>query len=86
VKYILSQKEYDDLLERAVKVEAENTRELQEFCTMVADTLPIKWTWGEGKDTPTPWGCILTEVDVEWYCDQCPAQKVCPHQYKEWSK
>ncbi len=62
------------------------SKQLQKLCTEIADTMPIKWSWG-GAD-PKPWGCIITEVESgnEWYCDECPVQKICPNLSKEYSK
>jgi len=54
---------------------------LQDLCTRVANNEPVKEGWYKGK----PWGCILTE-EGEWYCDDCPVQDICPHDYKEWSQ
>jgi hypothetical protein len=57
------------------------TAKLQEFCTMIANTVPVAKGWYKGK----VWECILT-LDREWYCDDCPARNVCPHPNKHWSK
>lgn len=82
MKYLLDQEEFDALDKRAKAGDkAPNKKKLQEFCTMVANSLPVKGGWMDGKI----WGCILTSDD-EWYCDDCPAQEICPNSYKEWSK
>jgi len=86
MQYLLTYAEYNALESAAEKGRKGPTkRELQEFCTRVANEMPVRWTWGEGKDTPKPWGCILT-VKREWYCDECPARRLCPHDNKNWSK
>lgn len=85
MQYILTEDEYQKLLNTGKKREDLNQKELQDFCTRVANELPIKfWNNKEAK----PWGCLLTYggQDQEWYCDECPAQDVCPYPYKEWSK
>lgn len=86
MQYLLSEAEYESLKHLAqVGREAPKENELQAFCTRVANEMPIRWTWGEGRENPKPWGCIITKKS-EWYCDQCPAQELCPCQQKEWSK
>lgn len=90
MQYILTQEEYEALitdrnnLKRLLdrKTYAEYTAELQKFATLIADNLPIS----RGGGLPDQvWGCIFTK-DYEWYCDNCPAQNICPNQYKDWSK
>lgn len=81
MKYVLSQEEYDELVNRGAKREKELKDTLQDLCTRVANIEPIKDGWMAEK----PWGCILT-VEHEWYCDDCPVQDVCPRERKEWSK
>ena len=82
MQYLLTQEEIEeqraknDALDRLPAVE-----DLQVFCTFVADNLVLPSGWKEGQK----WGCILT-VKREWYCDDCPAMKVCPHPNKQWSK
>jgi len=84
VKYILSEKEYQELQQSvSLKLSLEK-KELQKLCTTIANTMPVTWTWGAGKETPTPWGCMLTADD--WYCDECPVQKICPNERKEYSQ
>lgn len=80
MQYILTQQEYDELLERKqhhIKLERSN---LQALCTQIANEMPVKW--GRGAE---PWGCILTEEN-EWYCDKCPVQEICPSDRKDWSQ
>lgn len=80
MQILLTESEYKALNERAlIGDQAPKGEDLQEFCTMVANRLPLKTHDNE------PWGCILTEEE-EWYCDECPAQNFCPHPNKNWSK
>ena len=79
--YILTQEEFDALQEKNRKITEDAQKVLQDLCTRVADSEPVKEGIGAGR----PWGCILTSKDV-WYCDDCPVQKVCPKQWKRWSK
>ena len=83
MQYILSQEEMADTskkLEAASRLPS--VKKLQAFCTMVANTLVLTSGWRKGS----VWGCILTEKEEEWYCDDCPAQEVCPYDAKHWSK
>lgn len=87
MQYILTQEELDKFRKEAKHNERmPSIKKLQEFCTMVADTLPVKGGWWDGK----PWGCIITEQkknpDYEWYCDECPARDICPYDYQHWSQ
>jgi len=78
MQFILSEEEYEALLEKGSQKDfiRLNNKALQELCTQIADTMPIKWSWGEDK--PKPWGCIHSAKDYEWYCDDCPVQNICP--------
>lgn len=83
MQYILSQEEYDALIEEKENHIQMSNAQLQKLCTKIADEMPVKWGWG-GPD-PKPWGCLITQDD-EWYCDKCPVQEICPHEWKSWSK
>lgn len=98
MQYILSEDEYKQLLKdakdgKAITDSLPSKKELQQFATMVADNLVIKSGWMKGK----VWGCLITktkknksyedeEYYLEWYCDDCPSQNICPYEYKSWSK
>lgn len=98
MQYILTQEELSALQSRAdagdaIKRSMPSIKELQALCSLVADHVPVKSGWYKGK----VWGCILTtrkgegeeqdySDDYEWYCDDCPAQKACPYNYKQFSK
>lgn len=82
MQFLLTEKEYSDLLRRAEKGDKlPNKEDLQELCTKAANSIILESGWMKGKT----WGCILTE-EGEWYCDDCPAGKVCPYLHKEYSK
>jgi predicted transcriptional regulator len=84
MQYLLSEKEYADLIEDRDQRTRKGIQKLQEFCTKVANELPIKF-WE--RDEATPWGCILTdEPGNHGYCDECPSQEICPHPSKRWSQ
>jgi hypothetical protein len=85
VQYILTQEEFDDLTKKKRELTLMERTRLQRLCTLIADTMPVKWGWGQ-PDEPRPWGCILTPRAGEWYCDQCPVRELCPHPHKNYSK
>ena len=86
MQYILSEEEFKELQARAKKADRFriNDEQLQELCIEIANNMPVRWGWG--GDERKPWTCILTEGGHDWYCDQCPVSKICPHPHKEWSK
>lgn len=84
MQYLLTEAEYEKLVGEAKKIKAKAEATLQTFCTRVANEMPVDWGWTAGAPKK-PWGCILT-TKAEWYCDSCPAQEICPHEGKEWSK
>lgn len=98
--YILSEDEYKELkanADRGARLAGHTavgmtTKQLQKLCTLIADTMPVKWGWarrGE-PDPPKPWGCIITaekqDPPQEWYCDTCPVHNLCPHPHKAHSQ
>jgi hypothetical protein len=85
MQYILTEQEYKDLKTIQTTAKLENTKKLQTLCSLIADKMPVDWTWGEPGEKP--WGCILTRDKVyEWYCDQCPVRDICPYPNKHYSK
>ena len=86
MQYILTEEEFNHLQAQAKKADRFriNDTQLQELCSEIANNMPVVWGWGSEAEVK-PWGCILTESG-EWYCDQCPVSKICPHPHKEWSK
>lgn len=91
MQYLLTDTEYNELVERGRYRKASLDANLQAFCTRIANELPISgWhaNYG-GKDGKKPWGCIITEAKTnnqDWYCDDCPSKEICPYEGKEWSK
>lgn len=89
MQYILTQEEMSEknkIISDYYKLQKilPSVEDLQEFCTYVADNLP-SWKGWDGKAEARPWRCVLT-VKKDHYCDECPAQKICPKKDKEWSK
>ena len=80
--YILTEEEFKELNEKKQKITEDAQKILQEFCTRVANEMPIYFF---GNDKKYTWGCILTKEE-EWYCDKCPSLKVCPYNRKRYSK
>ena len=85
MQYILTDIEYKTLVQLQKSKTKEELVVLQDLCTKVADHMPIK-SWISTE--PTPWGCVLTAElrEEEWYCDECPVQKVCPNKHKPYSQ
>lgn len=85
MQYILTQEEYDALLQRKEVSLRLSKSKLQQLCSKIADTMPIKRPWARGAD-PEPWGCILTHKGSLHYCDECPVREICPEGHKEYSQ
>jgi hypothetical protein len=86
MQYLLSEQEYEELKSSAIKQRFRADAQLQEFCTLAAQHIPVKIPWL--KSSPVPWGCILSEDDNNstHCCDECPAVKFCPYEDKEFSQ
>lgn len=91
MQYLLTEAEYGALTARANEGTAlkhlyPSKEELQAFCTLVADNMPVQSGWYAGK----VWGCIVSRKDdgsnIDWYCDDCPARKFCPYEWKQFSQ
>lgn len=87
MQYILTQAEYDHLVLCQQNHAIAKREALQKLCTDAANHIPIVHEWAP-NDPPAPWGCILDESGNNrgGYCDECPAQKICPHDGKEFSQ
>lgn len=89
MQYILTVEEFKSLQEAAEKGrKSPEYKDLLKLCQQAADSIVLQEGWMKGN----VWGCILSVerneygYKEEWYCDDCPAQKVCPYPYKHWSK
>lgn len=82
MQYILTEDEHKTLMQevQSWRELRFTIKELQDFCTRVADTMPIAVPWSKEK---APWGCIRTTTE---YCDECPAKRICPHKGKRYSQ
>lgn len=86
MQYILTQEEYDALKREQRATLTSNKKKLQELATQAAQHIPVKVSW-DRTAPPAPWGCILDPNHQHTgYCDQCPAQIICPNEGKEYSK
>lgn len=83
MQFILTEEEYDKLLNEIEQGNQKHHKLINDLCQMVADHKPIE-EWPGTKQNPVPWGCYKSSEE-EWYCDNCPVQKVC-RETKVWSK
>ncbi len=82
MQILLTQKEFDDLNEKAKRGEnLPSKARLMAICRNVANMMPVKVYW---SDVAEPWKCILDNRD--WNCDECPVQDICPHEEKDFSQ
>ena len=86
MQYLLSEDEYNDLTDKKTNATKCSTEQLQKLCTLAAIHVPTNRDFD--PDDKSPWGCILTTDTDNWtcYCDNCPAQDVCPEPKKLWGK
>ena len=87
MQFLLTAEEYNELRKEANRAkDVPKKKDLQDLCTEAANSILVKDGWYKGK----VWGCIITiekeEGNREWYCDDCPALKVCPYDYKHFSQ
>lgn len=85
MQYILTQAEYDALRNKQAEQIKANKEALQALATKAALHIPVPHQL-HPSEPPSPWGCILDEESNPCYCDDCPAQLICPHEGKEWSQ
>ena len=83
MKYILTEEEYNSIINKNKQQKKcnQDKEKLQEFCTFVANNMPVVWN---DEMTPATWGCI--RVVKIGYCDHCPSVEVCPYENKQFSK
>lgn len=81
MQYILTEEEYNSLVDKRSTDDKKLVARLQEACTIIADTQVITKGWAKGR----VWGCVLSTYE-EHYCDECPAEHLCPLENKAWSK
>jgi len=82
MQYILTEEEYTALKNEGKKAKQALKDTLQDLCTQVCNLKPVKY-WNNEK--AKIWGCTRT-IEGEWYCDECPVMKLCPYEYKKFSK
>ena len=86
MKYILTEKEYDALMNRIDNVTNMYLRDVQQLCIEVAVHKPIKIFGLE--DPIITHGCILADDPKQQaeHCNECPCEFTCPNDNKKWSK
>ena len=86
MKYILTEKEYNALVNKVDNVTDQYFRDIQQLCIEVAVHKPLR-IFGIDSASIT-WGCILADDPEQQaeYCDECPVNRVCPNENKKWSK
>lgn len=86
MQYILTEKEYQEIVEYKEKELKEKDDIINKLCQDVCNYKPITGDWGKWEEEPNkhPWGCIHSQ-DEEWYCDECPVQDYCslPHNWSQ---
>ena len=82
MQILLTHDEYGSLKEKAGR--AVEYDDLQKLCTLVANFAPATRSWDTGNESP--WGCLLDEESNPEYCDDCPAEEMCPYEYKQFSQ
>lgn len=90
MQYLLSEIEYQALVNQG-KAEAVKVKHaLQKACTLAALHTPARTVKDYSKpgfpSTKVAWGCILDKTSGMEYCDCCPVKDICPNEWKEWSK
>lgn len=64
MQYILTEKEYKNLVKKADDASVANRALINKLCMEVAKYKPVPCSWDK-KRPPAPWGCIHTE------CPEC---------------
>jgi hypothetical protein len=82
MQYILTEEEYNTLLNSGKIRKKEDQDTINRLCQMVADNKLVTVHWSKEI---APWGCIHTRGKDNWYCDECPVKKMCGLP-KNWSK
>lgn len=82
MQILLTEDEYNELKNKADR--SIEYSDLQLLCTLAANHVPVQRNWD--KDNVSPWGCILDDVTNPEYCDDCPAEEICPYGHKQFSQ
>lgn len=77
---VLTEDEYQALVNAGREAQRKLADTLQDLCTRVANHEPVE------KNHGRPWECILTATSYHPYCDYCPVIDVCPSDQKDYSK
>lgn len=90
MQYILTEQEYNQLVNETKSIKEEYRNTINDLCQMVADNMPIagwhaKYDKNKTTEGKSPWGCIKSE-EYSWYCDDCPVKHICLEKNKRFSK
>jgi len=75
MKYLLDQKEYDQIQEKLANIKKDGAAVVAGLCRIISNS--NKWEAGTGRV------CIR---DGGTYCSGCPVKKVCTYNNKQWAK
>ena len=76
MKYILNEREYEELLEKASAMSRKARSIINELCKDVATYKPTFKGWSGDKEA-RPWGCRHVPNSKTQYCDHCPVKDKC---------
>ena len=86
MKYILTEQEYNAMVNRVDDITNKYLQDVQQLCIEVAVHKPIR-LFGI-QDPAITHGCILADDPEQQSecCDECPVSLMCPNDNKKWSK
>lgn len=88
MQYILTEEEFTNLSNQSAEEIALSGKNYYDtvfkLCRWLANELPVVTT-DDPDEVPEPYLCIV-DVDIEHWCDQCPALIYCPYADKNFSQ
>lgn len=85
MQYILTEKEYQEIIDAANTKSITDRNMLLDLCRRVANYEPVVGNYEDNTRTDRPWGCLIDARNFGC-CDKCPVKNVCPYDRKEFSK
>lgn len=86
MQILLTEEEYNRLNKAAKEMENGARETIANLCQRVCDHEPSFTGWGENTHEAVPWGCIRSEGGDIGCCDECPVERICTYDSKEYSK
>jgi len=88
MQYLLSEEEYNELKDKSYLLSKETKEKLFKVCQLACNNVPVHVSWADEDNEDEPWMCIISGAGnvCDSYCDECPVQKECPYDNKQWSK